>query len=622
MRIRATAVLCFSILGVSFGWNSAHAALPVPDCIYYGNAFYNGQPLGEQDTDKTISVKVGAEVVDSYTMGDESEAGDSYVLRVPMDAVDPQAPDRMRPGDGVDFYINDEMGMAVYLGDWGTVKKFMVIVGQGTDSDGDLLWDGWELHFGLNPNDDGSQDPVNGANGDLDGDGYTNLEEQDCGSDPSDPDSVCAEYGCQENDTRQCPIQEGVCAGAVETCSNNQWPGCDPGTYSDYSPSYEEAEANCADGLDNDCDGLPDCEDPDCLCPELYIVDQTGAGDFLTIQACIDAAKSTDTCQVNPGTYVENVDFLGKNLMVVSSEGPESTIIDGNAAGPVVSFQSGENEGAVLDGFTIQSGSADQGGGILCSGADPRIRNCMILDNIANTLGAGILCASASPWITNSVVAHNISSENGGGIGCLECSPIIANSTVYGNEAGTAFLGGGLYCGGTSSPTVVNSILWADTPDEIYVDSGSLIVTYSDVEMTNPLALWPGLANINEDPLLLDPGTGDYRLFGDSPCLDSGDNTAPEVSMTDIAGNVRIADGDGDTSAVVDMGAYEFIGVCEADFDGDGDVDGSDFHAFVSDYILGNLAADLDGSGVVDEADLDVFADDFSRTDCRAPPPM
>lgn len=57
------------------------------------------------------------------------------------------------------------------------------------DTDGDGLPDWWETKYGLDPNDDGSVDPNNGATGDPDGDGYTNDEEYDADTDPTDPDS-------------------------------------------------------------------------------------------------------------------------------------------------------------------------------------------------------------------------------------------------------------------------------------------------------------------------------------------------------------------------------------------------------------------------------------------------
>jgi hypothetical protein len=45
-------------------------------------------------------------------------------------------------------------------------------------------------------------------------------------------------------------------------------------------------------------------------------------------------------------------------------------------------------------------------------------------------------------------------------------------------------------------------------------------------------------------------------------------------------GKPRFIDGE----TIVDMGAYEFDDICEGDFDGDGDVDGSDLAVFAADF--------------------------------------
>ena len=57
------------------------------------------------------------------------------------------------------------------------------------DSDQDGMSDAWELAHGLDPNDDGSSNPDNGANGDPDYDGFSNLAEYLAGTGPQNSDS-------------------------------------------------------------------------------------------------------------------------------------------------------------------------------------------------------------------------------------------------------------------------------------------------------------------------------------------------------------------------------------------------------------------------------------------------
>jgi hypothetical protein len=52
------------------------------------------------------------------------------------------------------------------------------------DTDGDGMNDSYEVTYQLDPNDNGSINQVNGANGDLDGDGVTNIDEHNRGSNP------------------------------------------------------------------------------------------------------------------------------------------------------------------------------------------------------------------------------------------------------------------------------------------------------------------------------------------------------------------------------------------------------------------------------------------------------
>ncbi|MGH7964453.1 MAG: hypothetical protein ACRERD_21995, partial [Candidatus Binatia bacterium] len=57
----------------------------------------------------------------------------------------------------------------------------------------------------------------------------------------------------------------GACERTVQTCVNGQPQMCVPGD----PPMPEEQEdgsfgGSCSDGIDDDCDGLTDCEDPAC----------------------------------------------------------------------------------------------------------------------------------------------------------------------------------------------------------------------------------------------------------------------------------------------------------------------------------------------------------------------
>ena len=58
--------------------------------------------------------------------------------------------------------------------------------------------------------------------------------------------------------------------------------------------------------------------------------------EYATIQAAINAAADGDSVRVSPGTYVEVLDFLGKNIIVESTSGAPVTIIDGGGTDTVV----------------------------------------------------------------------------------------------------------------------------------------------------------------------------------------------------------------------------------------------------------------------------------------------
>ena len=87
---------------------------------------------------------------------------------------------------------------------------------------------------------------------------------------------------------------------------------------------------------------------------------------------------------------------------------------------------------------------------------------------------------------------------------------------------------------------------------EIYVCGGSPVVTYCNVQ-----GGWVGEGNIDADPQFA--FAADFHLVPGSPCIDAGVNDpSGGLPAEDLDGNERLLDGDGNTSAVVDMGAFEF----------------------------------------------------------------
>src|SRR5688572_11313853 len=101
--------------------------------------------------------------------------------------------------------------------------------------------------------------------------------------------------------------------------------------------------------------------------------------DHSTIQSAINAAVNGDTIEVAPGTYTENLNFLGKAIRVTSEQGPQVTVIDGSGQqSSVVVFASGEGPQSILNGFTVRNGNATggssfRGGGIRIQNSSPTI---------------------------------------------------------------------------------------------------------------------------------------------------------------------------------------------------------------------------------------------------------
>jgi hypothetical protein len=195
-------------------------------------------------------------------------------------------------------------------------------------------------------------------------------------------------------------------------------------------------------------------------------------GDQPTMQAGVDAAAVGDTVVVAPGTYAgpgnRDIDFGGKNLVLCSEAGYQSTIIDlvdpaQEARGFI--FENGETEAAVVDGFTIQNADvpALYGGGLRCIGSSPSFRNCRFADNRANRGGAIHCSDGANPRLSSCSFSGNVGLNEGGGLYCFESSPVLTDCTFVGNGSPR---GAGAYLR-RASPDLVRCSFSSNVPPAI-----------------------------------------------------------------------------------------------------------------------------------------------------------
>ena len=144
----------------------------------------------------------------------------------------------------------------------------------------------------------------------------------------------------------------------------------------------------------------------------------------------------------------------------------------------------------------------------------------------------------------------------------------VRSATVIGAGAAPESKGLMVYgAGGASKLTVEDSIVrgfplaW----ERLINGSGgtaSLTLENDDIAAegaNNAIGSPSQAANIDVDPLFVDSSAGDYHLRFGSPAIDSGGACAGVCkAVPDLDGLIRPIDGNGDGSAVRDMGAYEY----------------------------------------------------------------
>lgn len=304
--------------------------------------------------------------------------------------------------------------------------------------------------------------------------------------------------------------------------------------------------------------------------------------DYSSIQEGINAALNGDTVLVDEGTYFENINFRGKEIVVASRfiiVGDyihiNNTVIDGSQSaepdtGSCVIFGSGEGSGAVLAGFTITGGTGTnfdfgggavfrEGGGIIMNNSSAIIKNNLIINNESKIVpnaagggGGGISSMFGNPQVLNNIIMQNTASYAAGMV--LNWSAgTVKNNLIYKNSGGGQYGTAGLMiwespsmsaivenntivenvslstAGGLSvqntSAIIRNNIIWGNTQQ-----SGTQVTGYqtSVFEYCNTEDVYPGTGNISLSPNFYNEG---FLLNDTSPCVDAGDS---DVAFNDI----------------------------------------------------------------------------------------
>lgn len=375
---------------------------------------------------------------------------------------------------------------------------------------------------------------------------------------------------------------------------------------------------------------------------------------YTNIQEGIDAAINGDFVSVSDGNYVETLDFKGKAITVQSINGPQNTFIDAAGNSYAVSFVSHEGNDSVLDGFTILGG---YNGGISCYQSSPSILNNEITQNrwtgisltgsaaliknnkiYANTDGHGIILGASSARIDGNIITdhrwpgirgsgngasivNNVLTRNGIGIilNGSDRSKIINNTIVKNAWAGIELQ--------YSIGYIVNNIITENGSYGIWFNSGSTgTIAYNDVwsnVMLDYNSASPGVGDISEDPLFVDPANDDFSLQSVSPAVDTGKNTYNDIIgylSHDIEGTSRPQDGDGLGAGTTgdgsdfDMGAYEYgVPVLEVQID----IKPGSFPNAIKISENGNVPVAIFSSPSFDAATIDIASLELNGGDVR-----
>ena len=224
---------------------------------------------------------------------------------------------------------------------------------------------------------------------------------------------------------------------------------------------------------------------------------------------------------------------LGNGCSVTDNLFSSNIATEGDGGGAYVNHSTLSNNSFIWNTAKRHGGGAFVWGGTL-------INNAFCTNN-ANT-GAGIYSDYYNLSMINNTVSDNNASSQGGGI-WVQLGENIYPGKLYNNIIwnNTAPVAADLYIDNTGDDQFF--------PVPVDLFNNDLDQSTSGMVIVKPFTIDPRNLN-NTDPLFV--SSGNYHLSASSPCINTGDNNAPDLPTTDKDGNPRIV------NSTVDLGAYEY----------------------------------------------------------------
>ena len=268
--------------------------------------------------------------------------------------------------------------------------------------------------------------------------------------------------------------------------------------------------------------------------------------DYGTIQDGINASIDGDTILVSPGTYNENIDYLGKALVIKSTDGPLRTLMTAeHVAVTIANVQNGVSE---FSGFSVTSNTYYD---FIGTNYDKiQIKNSSytkILNNnfyninsidyygTKHSVGSCIDVDSSKVAIINNNFYRGDGSVYYSAVNIKEesDSSVVANNTFYKIVRGIKV--------SSNDISIRNNIFEDINYDLVLIDS-TIVGLDADYnlfyENKEFYAFDSGQNNLYIDPHFIQPENNVFYLDSTSPCINAGDPSAqfndPDNSRNDI----------------------------------------------------------------------------------------